>query len=120
MEMSLPKKYKDISRYPGVNMSWEKDDKHDILVMETIMRTKGKDGKWYLCYCKSLRFIANDMDQGRDNSMITHVHHFHKKRYFDIHYGAASPSITTLDGDPIYFLDEDQRDESERLKDYYT
>lgn len=79
--------------------------------IQTTVRKQHTDGKWYL------NTVTESVSSGAsDDDYDAAVKRFHFQVYWFLISGIINPDVTDELGQPMMPLDEDQRDEKERLQ----
>ncbi len=103
--------------YPQI---WgRQNDTIQIIEFRTFLRKKHTDGKYYLQeFYKKYRFELNEPLKTKDR-IIEILNQIHTEVYNNLIYGIINPALkTAIFDEPIFKLDSNQQEETERVKSY--
>jgi hypothetical protein len=81
------------------------------LILQTTLRKKHTDGKYYYWNFESHKYISPE----REHDWTAAISSFNRDLYLAQMHGKIDPSVTFKDGTPYYTLCENQIDEKERM-----
>lgn len=84
--------------------------------IETCIRLKGDDGKWYKQIVSSKVVCREEGLYVKDQDRIVVIDTFNKSLYGALVLGRVDLGMKLSNGCCPFILDEDQRDEKERIK----
>ncbi len=97
------------NRFPLINFTRNANR----VTLETDVRVKHTDGKWYIQHHIKTCSITTEHD------LMQYLQNFYSEAYFSLKLSMVDPKMKFLTGEPLFELDDDQRSEEERIRNIY-